>query len=129
MPTQQVTPVHWAVAEMSQKIDAFILQHRQEIQSMQAFNKGLMSEMKKLVEYIVGGRETTIVLRTFSRNEARQEILSLFKAAKEPLYYSDIAEQLQMDLEQVLEITTELEREGLIGERKHGSEGNEEKRN
>jgi len=113
------------VAEMSGKLDTFMLQHRQEVQAMQEFNRGTLAEMKKLVEYIVGGRETTIVLRTLSREEARQEILALFRDAKEPLYYSDIAERLQMDLEQVLEITTELEREGLIGEKKYGSESNE----
>ncbi|HEY6352495.1 MAG TPA: hypothetical protein VI636_24110 [Candidatus Angelobacter sp.] len=106
------------VAEMSQKMDTFMLQHRQEIQSMQDFNRGLMSEMKKLVEHIVGVREATIVLRTLTREEARQEILELFRSSREPLFYSDIAERLHLDLEQVLDITTELEQEGLVGEKR-----------
>ena len=83
---------------------------------MQKFTSDTVSEMKKLVEYIVGGRETTIVLRTLTHDEARQEILELFRSSTQPLYYSDIAERLQLDLEQVLQITTEPEREGLIGE-------------
>jgi len=111
------------VAEMSQKIDAFMHQHRQEIQSLQQFNKAMMAEMRKLVEHIVGEKTTTVVLRPLSRDQAREEILDLFRSSTEPLFYSDIAERLQLDLEQVLDVTTELEREGLIGETKsHGSE-------
>ena len=101
---------------MAEKLDTFMDQHRQEIALMHELNRALMSEMKNLVEHIVGERTTTVILRTLSHEEARNEILDLFKSTKDPLFYSDIAERLQMDLEQVLEITTELEREGLIGE-------------
>jgi len=111
------------VADMSGKLDTFMRQHREELRAMQKFTSDTVSEMKKLVEYIVGGRETTIVLRTLTHDEARQEILELFRSSTQPLYYSDIAERLQLDLEQVLQITTEPEREGLIGEMKpYGSE-------
>jgi len=111
------------VADMSGKLDTFMRQHREELRAMQKFTSDTISEMKKLVEYIVGGRETTIVLRTLTHDEARQEILELFRSSTQPLYYSDIAERLQLDLEQVLQITTEPEREGLIGEMKpYGSE-------
>ena len=72
--------------------------------------------MKTLVEHIVGERTSTVVLRTLTHDEAKDEILNLFRSATAPLFYSDIAEQLGIDLEQVLEITNELEREGLIGE-------------
>ena len=104
------------VAAMAQKIDVFMEQHRQEILSMQELNGALMSEMKKLVEHIVGERTSTVILRTLSHDEARNEILDLFKSTKGSLFYSDIAERLQLDLEQVLEITGELEQEGLVGE-------------
>lgn len=91
-------------------------QHRDEIRSSQQFNRTILDEMKKLVEHIVGERTSTVVLRTLSPEEARREILDLFRSATGPLFYSDIAERLQIDLEQVLEITNEMERDGLIGE-------------
>jgi dCTP deaminase len=104
------------VAEMSKKLDIFMQQHRDEIRAYQDFNQRMMAEMKKLVEHVVSDRVSTVVLRALPREEAKQEILNLFRSATGPLFYSDIAERLQMDLEQVLDVTTELEREGLIGE-------------
>ena len=106
------------VAQMSQKLDTFLDQHRQEIHDAQRFNKNLMADMKALVEHIVGGKSSTMVVRQVSHDQARREILELFQSSGGPLFYSDICERLQLDLEQVLEITTELEREGLIGEGK-----------
>ncbi len=104
------------VAEMSKKLDIFMQQHRDEIRAYQEFNQRMMAEMKKLVEHVVSDRVSTVVLRALPREEAKQEVLNLFRSATGPLFYSDIAERLQMDLEQVLDVTTELEREGLIGE-------------
>ena len=75
-----------------------------------------MSEMKTLAGHIVGERTTTVVLRALAHDEARQEMLDLFRSSDGPLFYSDIAERLQMDLEQVLKVATELEQEGLIGD-------------
>ena len=111
------------VARMSHKLDVFMQQHQEEIRSMQDFSRQILSEMKTLVEHIVGERTATVVLRALSHEEARQEILDLFRSSEGPLFYSDIAERLQMDLEQVLKVTTELETEGLIGEiGNHGQE-------
>ena len=108
---------------MSHKLDVFMQQHQEEIRSMQDFSRQILSEMKTLVEHIVGERTATVVLRALSHEEARQEILDLFRSSEGPLFYSDIAERLQMDLEQVLKVTTELETEGLIGEiGNHGQE-------
>lgn len=59
-----------------------------------------------------------IVLRTISREGAKQEILDLFQQSK-PLFYSDIAETLRLDLEMVVEICEELIAEGQIVE--HGN--------
>ena len=55
------------------------------------------------------------VLRERSDDAARSEILDLFRS-EGTLFYSDIAERLQMDLEQVVRVTYELELEGLIAE-------------
>lgn len=104
------------VAEMSKKLDTFMNQHREEIRAYQQFNQAIMAEMKKLVEHVVNDRVGTVVLRALPREEAKREVLDLFQSTTGPLFYSDIAERLQMDLEQVLDITNELEREGLIGE-------------
>jgi dCTP deaminase len=110
------------VAEMSHRLDTFMKQHSDEIRHSQQFNQALLTEMKKLVEHIVGERTSTVILRSLSRDQAKQEIVDLFRSTTGPLFYSDIAERLQMDLEQVLEITHELEREGVIGELgSHGS--------
>ena len=103
------------IAEMSQKLDEFMQQHREEIRSMQEFNRATLTEMKKLVEYIVGERRTTVVLRAIPHDQAKQEILRAFKEARGSLFYSDIAERLRLDLELVVELCKELESEGHIG--------------
>jgi len=103
-----------SVSQMSSKLDTFMRQHQAEVQSMQKFISNMMAEMKHLVGHIVGEREETVILRALTPEEARNEILQLFATSTEPLFYSDIAEKLRMDLEQVLEITTQMEKEGLI---------------
>ncbi len=105
-----------SVAEMAQKLDTFMEQHREEIRALQEFNQRVMSELKELVQQIVGEKSTSIVIRALSHDEARQEVLDLYRSSEDPLFYSDVAERLQMDLEQVLTVTAELEQEGLIGE-------------
>ena len=57
--------------------------------------------------------QKTIVLREISSDEAKEEIKSLFLDGKTH-YYSDIAEQLQLDLKAVVEICHELEDSGEI---------------
>jgi len=103
------------VAEMSQKLDTFMQQHRDEVRSVQQFNQALMTEMKKLVEHIAGDRPRTVVLRAIARDQAKKEILTLFKRSRTTLFYSDVAEQLSLDLELVVELCNELEGEGRIG--------------
>jgi len=49
-----------------------------------------------------------IVLREISREQARQEVRQLFTSGQ-TLYYSDIAEELGLDLELVVDICRELE--------------------
>lgn len=56
-----------------------------------------------------------IVLREISKEEAKQEIRGLFAGGR-TLYYSDIAEELRLDLKFVVELCHELESAGEIGE-------------
>lgn len=57
--------------------------------------------------------EKVIVLREMSREQAQDEIIQLFSSGK-TLYYSDIAEELQLDLELVVDICRELQENGKI---------------
>ena len=92
-----------------------VYQHSAEVRSIQQFNTDLLAEMKKLVEHIVDQRPTTMVLRAISRDQAKGEILELFKKTNKTLFYSDVSERLSLDLELVVELCNELEKEGLIG--------------
>jgi dCTP deaminase len=111
------------VAALSDQFSSFLSDYERQNRELSKFNQtlltdnqSLLAEMKRLVEHILGERTHTVVLRALSREEAREEILNLFRSVPGPLFYSDIAERLKIDLEQVLEITNELEREGLVGE-------------
>lgn len=57
--------------------------------------------------------EKVVILREVSKEEAKQEVRTLF-AGDRTLYYSDIAEELQLDLRLVVEICHELEEAGEI---------------
>lgn len=57
-----------------------------------------------------------IVLRAISQEDAKTEILRLFQENHaEVLDYGIIAERLQLDLQIVVDVCNELEKEGLIG--------------
>lgn len=58
-------------------------------------------------------KERVIILREVSKEEAEKEILGLFSQGQ-TLYYSDIAEQLGLDLQLVVEICNELQSKGEI---------------
>ena len=58
--------------------------------------------------------ERVIVLREISREEAKEEIRNLFSTGR-TLYYSDIAQELQLDLEIVVDICNELQNSREIG--------------
>ena len=57
--------------------------------------------------------EKVIMLRELSKEEAKNEIKRLFSSGK-TLYYSDIAQQLELDLELVVDICNELQEQGEI---------------
>ncbi len=78
-------------------------------------NQKLVNEIRRLVDHIVGERTKTVILRAVPRSQAKKEIVGLFKRSKESLFYSDVAEQLRLDLKLVVELCNELEKEGRIG--------------
>lgn len=58
-------------------------------------------------------RQKVVILRELSKEEAKDEIKGLFSSGK-TLYYSDIAQQLRLDLELVVDICDELQEQGDI---------------
>jgi len=58
-------------------------------------------------------KERVIVLQEISKEEAKEQIRNLFSTGR-TLYYSDIAEELRLDLEMVVEICNELQESGEI---------------
>jgi len=105
-----------AISSLGAKFDSFLKSYENQNRDLVASNKALVAEMKKLVDYMVGEHSKTLVLRTVTKDQAKQEILALFKKKKkQPLFYSDIAETLKLDLELVVELCHELERLGQIG--------------
>ena len=103
------------VASLSAKFDSFLQNYQQQNQQLTEFNRALLTEMKKLVEHIANDRPHTVVLRAIPRKQAKDEILKLFKDSSKPLFYSDVAEQLNLDLELVVELCSELEKQNQIG--------------
>lgn len=58
-------------------------------------------------------QEKVVILREISKEEAEKEIRELFSKGK-TLYYSDIAQELGLDLESVVDICNELQKQGDI---------------
>jgi len=59
--------------------------------------------------------EEVIVIKDITKEEAKQEIKQLFKSGR-TLYYSDIARELHLDLELVVDICNELQESGMVEE-------------
>jgi regulator of replication initiation timing len=78
---------------------------RQEIEQI----KQKLSELEERIP-----EEKVIVLREISREKAKKEIRQLFSNER-TLYYSDIAEELRLDLKLVVDICHELQESGEIG--------------
>ncbi|MBE0515772.1 MAG: hypothetical protein IBX41_00040 [Methanophagales archaeon] len=74
-----------------------------------------INELKRQNIEEEGATEKVIMLRSISREQAKEEIMALLDES-DKLYYSDIAEALRLDLELVVEIIQELEAEGKVGE-------------
>ncbi|MBA7688411.1 hypothetical protein ES703_96891 [subsurface metagenome] len=67
---------------------------------------------KRLAE--LEAKEKVIVLREITREAAKKEIRNLFSIGR-TLYYSDIAKELSLELEMVVDICNELQKSGEIG--------------
>ena len=118
------------VATLSEKFDSFLESYREQNRELSEFNRALLTEMKKLAEFIVAEQPRTVILRAIPRKQAREEILRLFRKSKKTLFYSDVSEQLNLDLELVVELCSELERKGQIGVlTSHEAKGSKKKRN
>lgn len=84
-----------------------------KIQMLEARVAILEERVGKLTSQIEES-EKLVVLRTISRQDAKEEILALFRGG-DVLDYGLIAERLQLDLQLVVDICNELEKEGMIG--------------
>ena len=76
----------------------------------------LQDELEKIKQRLLEleNREKVIVLREITREEVKKEIRQLFQSGR-TFYYSDIVQELKIDLETVVEICNELEKEKEIG--------------
>lgn len=72
-----------------------------------------VAELRSRVAALEDSNGRVIVLRSVDRDQAKREILELFRSG-ETLYYSDISERLRIDLVLVVEICQELGEEGEI---------------
>jgi len=72
-----------------------------------------VASLTEQLERLTEGPNGVVPLRPLSRQEARAEIIGLFETG-ETLYYSDIVGRLGIDIDDVIEICNELEREGRI---------------
>lgn len=86
-------------------------------------NRHLQSKISELVDVLKElintisepkpSEEQIIEIREIPRHQAKKEIAELFQKS-ETLYFSDIAEKLCLDLELVVELCAELQKEGKI---------------
>jgi hypothetical protein len=76
--------------------------------------ENIIGEMSNRMEPMQTSFEDVMVLRSITRDEAKKEILDLLDKS-DKLYYYDIAEALRLDLEEVVQIMSELESEGFVG--------------
>jgi hypothetical protein len=91
---------------------------RGELSYLQETNNSLLARIKSLEDRLTLvetsiPNEKVIVLREISREDAKNEICSLFSKGA-TLYYSDIAERLNLDLQTVVDICNELQQDGEI---------------
>lgn len=80
-------------------------QLRQEIEGIKDILSNIMDRLPQ---------EKVVVLREISKDQAKNEVKQLFSSGR-TLYYSDIAQELGIDLELVVSLCKELEEEGEIG--------------
>jgi len=102
----------WAEIESLDLLEQRITKLQRENNYLQQQVEELQKKVDKLMENLP--TQKTIILREIDKTQAKQEIKKLFASTDKPLYYSDIAEELELDLEMVVEICQELIKEGEI---------------
>lgn len=114
--TSSVSPVSSAVllAQAGTFPDIQFKAHPQEVIELKQRLQLLESVVDQLLSSKSATEQRVILLRTLTRDEAKEEIVQLFQSG-ETLDYGDIAVKLQIELPFVVDICNELEREGLIG--------------
>ena len=116
--TPTISPSPWFELESAHSYtDDYFFKQKLIEQSMEAIDvlEQKVEELEERVAYLEAAspEEKVIVLRELTRDEAKTEILELF-SRQQALYYSDIAEQLRLDLELVVDICNELESAGEV---------------
>ena len=87
-----------------------------EIKSLRVQNailKNANAVWEAQMELVVGHPQKITYLRDIPMSQAKDEILKLIKN-KDKVYYSEISDQLKLDIELVVNACEELEREGMI---------------
>ena len=73
-------------------------------------------ELNKGIGNLKSVEEKVIVFKELSKKEAKEEIKKYFAEHKDSLIsYSELVDNLKIDLKSIVEICSELEKEGLIG--------------
>lgn len=106
----QFTELKQHVAEWSAlagRFDEFLTEMRRQTKAFEHFAKRLSIGLAEVQ------REKPVEVRRLKMKEATDEILTLFRARKR-LFYSDIAEALQLDFSTVIRACENLRRRGLI---------------
>ena len=98
-------------AEEAARLAKEAARQAQETAIVQQRIESLEKRLKRLEEAIP--EERVVILREISKEESEKEILELFSKGQ-TLYYSDIAEQLGLDLRLVVEICNELQNRAEI---------------
>jgi DNA invertase Pin-like site-specific DNA recombinase len=105
---EEITRVYPRVTSISPYPTRFILEHL----SLQEELRQVKQRLSEL-ENIVAAKDKVIVLKDITREVAKKEIKKLFSSGR-TLYYSDIVQELGIDLETVVDICNELEEEKEI---------------
>ena len=88
-----------------------------------------VDSLRREVSRLSEASSKSVILRAMTQDEARAEILSIFRSGR-TLYYSDIVQELGIDIDQVVEVCEELESEGRIETigRNEGTRGSSRRR-
>ena len=86
----------------------------EELQSRVQELEERVLELSEQLAAMTPDQEAPVVLREIPREEAKEEIKVLFSSGG-VLGYGDVVDRLHLDLQVVVSICNELEKEGVIG--------------